>query len=172
MTKQVGFTLIELVVVIVILGILAVTAAPRFINLQSDARISVLEGVKGAMVDTAELVYSKAAIDGVEGEEGGAGNGETTVDIGGGELIEVKFGYPESFGESAGGLIDAMNLDESLKVCYGSSSCNTTNSSHVYVGFEELADDSEQCNVRYIEPDGTDNEGNQSYVIELTTDGC
>lgn len=47
MTNQRGFTLIELVVVIVILGILAVTAAPRFLNLQSDARISALQGMKG-----------------------------------------------------------------------------------------------------------------------------
>ncbi|MGL4750761.1 MAG: type II secretion system protein, partial [Shewanella sp.] len=38
MKRQQGFTLIELVVVIIILGILAVTAAPKFINLQSDAR--------------------------------------------------------------------------------------------------------------------------------------
>ncbi|MDW3189737.1 type II secretion system protein, partial [Vibrio sp. Vb0932] len=43
MKKQTGFTLIELVVVIVILGILAVTAAPRFLNLQNDAREARLE---------------------------------------------------------------------------------------------------------------------------------
>ncbi|MGS0728942.1 type II secretion system protein, partial [Shewanella sp. 0m-11] len=49
MQKQNGFTLIELVVVIIILGILAVTAAPKFINLQSDARASALQGVKGAI---------------------------------------------------------------------------------------------------------------------------
>ena len=41
MKRQGGFTLIELVVVIVILGILAVTAAPRFLNLQDDARNAV-----------------------------------------------------------------------------------------------------------------------------------
>ncbi|WP_219592386.1 prepilin-type N-terminal cleavage/methylation domain-containing protein, partial [Aeromonas salmonicida] len=37
MKKQAGFTLIELVIVIIILGILAVTAAPKFLNLQGDA---------------------------------------------------------------------------------------------------------------------------------------
>ena len=38
MKRNAGFTLIELVIVIVILGILAVTAAPKFLNLQGDAR--------------------------------------------------------------------------------------------------------------------------------------
>lgn len=66
MKRQGGFTLIELVVVIVILGILAVTAAPKFLNLQSDARASSLQGLKGAMSGAAGIVYGKAAIEGVE----------------------------------------------------------------------------------------------------------
>lgn len=47
MKKQAGFTLIELVIVIIILGILAVTAAPKFLNLQDDARYSAAQGVQG-----------------------------------------------------------------------------------------------------------------------------
>ncbi len=66
MKRQGGFTLIELVVVIVILGILAVTAAPRFLNLQSDARISALQGLKGAMDGASGIVYGKAAIEGLD----------------------------------------------------------------------------------------------------------
>ncbi|WP_041416140.1 prepilin-type N-terminal cleavage/methylation domain-containing protein [Shewanella halifaxensis] len=66
MQKQNGFTLIELVVVIIILGILAVTAAPKFINLQGDARLSTLQGVKGAIQGANSLYYSKAAIGGFE----------------------------------------------------------------------------------------------------------
>ncbi len=46
--KQQGFTLIELVAVIVILGALAVVALPRFINLQDEAREAALEGVAGS----------------------------------------------------------------------------------------------------------------------------
>lgn len=85
MKRQGGFTLIELVVVIVILGILAVTAAPKFLNLQSDARASSLQGLKGAMGGAAGIVYGKAAIDGVETDN----TGTKLVDE-----ITVINGYP------------------------------------------------------------------------------
>ncbi|MBL4822622.1 MAG: prepilin-type N-terminal cleavage/methylation domain-containing protein, partial [Colwellia sp.] len=59
-SKQQGFTLIELVVVIVILGILAVTAAPKFIDLTSDAKGSVVQAVKASINSAADMAHAKA----------------------------------------------------------------------------------------------------------------
>ncbi len=64
--KKNGFTLIELVVVIVILGILAVVAAPKFMNLQVDARNASLKGLKGAIASGLGVGYAKMTIAGLE----------------------------------------------------------------------------------------------------------
>ena len=61
-----GFTLVELIVVIVILGILAVTAAPKFMSLSGDAKIATLRGISGALESSLKLAYSKAVIHGLE----------------------------------------------------------------------------------------------------------
>lgn len=62
MIKNKGFRLIELVVVIVILGIVAVTAAPKFIDLSTEARIATLEGMKGAIISGTDMIHAKALL--------------------------------------------------------------------------------------------------------------
>ncbi|MBW3697238.1 type II secretion system protein [Vibrio sp. T187] len=104
MKKQGGFTLIELVVVIVILGILAVTAAPRFLNLQDDARESAAQGLKGAMAGAAGIVYGKSAISGVESQS------SATVTIGS-ESIAVVFGYPDETSAALHSAVSGLEAD-------------------------------------------------------------
>ncbi|OBT14804.1 hypothetical protein A9264_13590 [Vibrio sp. UCD-FRSSP16_10] len=86
MSNNNGFTLIELVTVIVVLGILAITAAPRFINLSSDSRISVMESLKGSVISAVDMVHAQAVIDSEDGKEGKITIGNTPV--------ELTYGYP------------------------------------------------------------------------------
>lgn len=62
--QQSGFTLIELVVVIVILGLLAATALPRFVSITSDARFASVQGVAGGLRSAAALTKAQYLVTG------------------------------------------------------------------------------------------------------------
>jgi MSHA pilin protein MshA len=120
-SAQKGFTLIELVVVIVILGILAATAAPKFIDLTGDARRSVMEGVQGSINSAVNLVHAKAL---VEGETGATGE----IQIGT-EFFALVHGYPAAQalgnGLSTGngfGIEELIDLDNNTDISFTAAS--------------------------------------------------
>lgn len=57
--SEAGFTIIELVVVISLLGLLAAVALPKFADLSSDARTASLNGVQGAFTASIQIAHSK-----------------------------------------------------------------------------------------------------------------
>ena len=61
---QAGFTLIELIMVIVILGILAATALPRFVDLSGEAEVAAKDGVRGAVMSAIAIQYAANAAGG------------------------------------------------------------------------------------------------------------
>lgn len=107
MHNQKGFTLIELVVVIVILGILSAVAVPKFVNMQDEAKQSALEGARGSVKSAVALVHAKWLV-------GGADSTVETVAVEGGDVAVDDYGYPEATTAgimAAAGLTDDFTID-------------------------------------------------------------
>lgn len=120
---QQGFTLIELIVVIVILATLSALALPRFTSLQREARVAKLNAARGAVATASALMHAtviaKNNVPDVATCPGGGGfannnpgpTGTLCTEAG---LIALVFGYPDVTAIGTAGLLSAAGLSASF----------------------------------------------------------
>lgn len=144
MKKQAGFTLIELVTVIVILGILAAFAVPRFVNLSTEARISTVKGLAGSVRAASALAHAQALINGQTGASG-------TVNMNG-QNVSTVYGYP-----GTGDIVDALQSHDGFTF---------TSSSGLFT--KDGAATPANCSVTYTAPAGA----NTAPTIAVDTSDC
>lgn len=99
-SQQAGFTLIELIVVIVILGIMAATALPKFNDMSTDARIAKMQAAAGAMKSAAAGAHAAYLI------AGSPANNRVTIE---GTTYTLTNGYPRA--TNIGALAGLINTD-------------------------------------------------------------
>jgi MSHA pilin protein MshA len=107
MKQQEGFTLIELIVVIVVLGILAATAMPKFSNLAVDARVSKMNGVAGGLKGAAALVNGQVL---AENLTSGTLATPASVVLADGSVVSTVWGYPTPDAYGIGHSVDTTGV--------------------------------------------------------------
>lgn len=172
-TKLSGFTLIELVVVIIILGILAVTAVPKFINFKDDAIEATYSGYIAALKDGMRLAKSRWILDGKQ----------SPVEIDGVQMYFTSKGVPKAVGtDTQGDTTSAANcaaiwnaLVKSSQVMrnWGGGGCTTGDYSQcdMYtIGADQVdGGDSGACRFRVVKEDKS--EARDEDIVYRINDG-
>ncbi|MFC4699673.1 prepilin-type N-terminal cleavage/methylation domain-containing protein [Glaciecola siphonariae] len=166
-----GFTLVELIVVIVIIGILSIFAVPRFIDISSDAKVASIKGIASQIEATVSLARNKARVSGLRpvttNPAGPSGNlqPEFVVDFGFGSAeVDFRNLCPESIAENS----DRLRLLDFIDISGDKIQVRVDNR-YTALGFELPASGfstSQGCFVLY------DSQSSPDCTIAIVTNTC
>jgi MSHA pilin protein MshA len=162
MRKQAGFTLIELVIVIVILGILGAVAAPKFMNLQGDAYGANLDSLKNSMESASTLANTKSIL-------GGFDEGTQADQTVNGATVDFEDGYPAA--KKVEGILALLDIDAATTASASASTqyvYDDTTTSGTIVLNPKARDGDANCQVSYTEPASA---GARPAIV-IDTTGC
>ncbi|MFT3850654.1 MAG: type II secretion system protein [Propionivibrio sp.] len=150
-----GFTLIELITVIAIVGILAAAALPRFVNLRRDALLGTTVSLRGALQSAADLGHAKAIVAGITDQA----SATLTID---GQAISFAYGYPAG---TATGIVQLVTTPA------GDWNQRASSIAGAWVYWHGVIDEDAwdaQCFIRYRQASAAGN----APVIDYVSSGC
>ncbi|WP_299806979.1 type II secretion system protein [uncultured Shewanella sp.] len=174
-TASKGFTLIELVTVIIVLGILAVIAAAKYIDLKRDAEIARVKGIAAALEQSLTFSHTKWQL------VAGSGDLNDLADFAGGKLDMNSYGYPlginknnpmaqpKNIGKGEQGCVDLWNTLQQEPASVSLSNANSVSDFQAYRHQADVNPDGQtQCT--YVLRTLGDPKGRQQADIKIVYD--